>query len=210
MKTKSPYSIARNASMNTTAVVAVLALAGCTHRPAPVVQTPPPPPQKPQPQERTDMAIVDAIADSGIRSAIVTQHTLFPYHFAPDSEALNELGQGELAVLISHLRTVGGGQLNVRAGDAPEPLYTARVRYVRDMIRRGGVDPAAVKIADAAPGGEGAPTGQVLRALTADAAGKKFQTSGEAAASSRNGSGGGGSSSGGSSSGTGNGTGGMP
>jgi hypothetical protein len=174
MKTPRINSTARTAKRTAAAVVVALAAAaGCAHKePAPVAKGPPP-----QPMQVQDMGIVDAIGDAGIRSAIVTQHTLFPYHFAADSDTLNELGQDELAVLISHLRTVGGGQLNVRAGDAPEPLYSARVRYVRDMLRKGGVDPATVKIADAPAGGEGTPSTTVLRALTAEANKQTFGSS---------------------------------
>ncbi|MDB5293233.1 MAG: hypothetical protein JWL69_4474 [Phycisphaerales bacterium] len=204
MKTTLVYPIVRRTNLAAAAAALLLAVAGCAHKPQPAVAKAPPPPP-PLPPQFTDMAIVDAIGDSGIRSAIVTQHTLFPYHFAPDSEALNELGQNELGVLITHLHAVGGGDLNIRAGDAPEPLYTARVRYVRDMLRKGGVDPAAVRIADAPPGGEPARSTAVLKALEADANKKDFQSGGEIAGSSSNGGGGGGggNSSGGGSSGTG-------
>jgi hypothetical protein len=126
-----------------------------------------PPPSEAQKREAaTDMAMVDTISDSGVRSAILVQHSLFPYHFVLGGETLNELGERDLAVLISHYRYQGGGELNIRRGDAGEALYSARIRHVQQAMRYKGVEVANVRITDAPPGGEGIASTEVLRALS--------------------------------------------
>jgi len=118
----------------------------------------------PEPQ-LTDMGIVDSINDSGIRAAIITQHTLYGYHFAGDSRELNELGQRDLAVLISHFKGQGGGDLSIRRGEISESLYASRVEKIKEAIKAAGVDLAAVRIADVSPGGAGMAGDDVVRAV---------------------------------------------
>jgi len=103
----------------------------------------------------TDMMIVDSINDSGIRTAIIVQHTLYAYHFGEGGAELNDLGKRDLAVLITHYKAHGGGMLSVRRGEAPDALYAARIIAVKDWLQAGGIDPATVQIADAPPGGQG-------------------------------------------------------
>src|ERR1044071_5771977 len=67
-------------------------------------------------QEAIDAALVHAVSDTAINNAIITQHTLFPYHFVSGTAELNELGQRELAVLCDHYRA-NGGAATVREGD---------------------------------------------------------------------------------------------
>jgi hypothetical protein len=78
---------------------------------------------------------------------------------------LDELGERDLAVLMSHYRSMGGGELSIRRGDTPEALYTARVHRVQQVLRRGGVDLAAVRIVDMPAGGEGIASTEAFRAL---------------------------------------------
>ena len=46
--------------------------------------------------------LATAMQDSAMRNAILSQHTLFPYHFEPDSEHLNERGRLDRAILAGH------------------------------------------------------------------------------------------------------------
>lgn len=155
-----------------TVLSALLAAAGCASRPKPAAQAPR------EPEQLTDMRIVDAIGDSGVRAAIVTQHTLFPYHFGAGSFHLNELGEDDLAVLISNLRTLNGGELNVRRGDASDELYTARVHFVEEQLRLAGIDLSQVKISDGVAAGTGMASVNVMRALQREAAQGSFDSTG--------------------------------
>jgi len=110
-----------------------------------------------------DMQIVDGVRDSGVRAAIVAQHTLYPYHFVSDSDALNELGHRDVTVLATHLRGVASGKINIRRGEEmPASLYDARVASVRKMLQEQEVNADRVQITDGTPGGM-SPSVDVLR-----------------------------------------------
>lgn len=145
--------------------------------------------------QTTDIMIVDSVSDSGIRTAIITQHTLYAYHFVDGGTELNDLGKRDLAVLMSHFKAHDGGSLSIRCGETPQPLYAARVQAVQDLLKAGGIDPAKVQIADASPGGAGMSGNDAARAMSKSD--EAFQSS----SGGTGGSGGGGSSSGSSSSG---------
>jgi len=154
----------------------LLVAAGCaSHSPSA------PPPPLPQ---LADMEIVDSINDSGIRSAIITQHTLYGYHFAGDSRELNELGQRDLAVLIAHFKAQGGGELNVRRGEMSETVYASRLSRIQDLLKASGFDPAQVRIADAAPGGSGLASDDVVRAMKRSASDQPYQAADRSASGS--------------------------
>lgn len=101
--------------------------------------------------------------------AILTQHTLYPYHFQANASELNELGMRDLLVLASHYREAPG-RLNLQQGDASDALYEARVAHVKDSLAQAGVDAQRVTIADDLPGGSGVPADRVLVILGADVA----------------------------------------
>jgi hypothetical protein len=111
-----------------------------------------------------DTWLARTIRDEGMRNAIITQRTLFPYHFITDSEELNELGKLDLAVLVRHYRDYPGS-LNVRRGDADTTLYEGRVKKVRDLLEKAGLNAQAMKIADAMPGGPGVQSEHAIRIL---------------------------------------------
>jgi hypothetical protein len=149
------------------AAVLTLALGpGCAHK------TPPP---QPASEKESDMLVTDGVRDAQVRAAIVAQHTLFPYHFAEGGEELNDLGRADLSVLAQHLRSQGGGELNVRRGPAAELLYSARVVRVREALRAEGVDVAKVRIADNFAGADGMSSTDVARALSSEQGQKAFQ-----------------------------------
>ena len=107
---------------------------------------------------------INTVSDAAITSALIRQHTLFPYHFNPGLETLNELGERDLASLAAHYRA-RPGELGVRRGDAPEDLYTARLAVVSKHLQDAGVDTARLKIIDAPPGGPGLGSDRVVKIL---------------------------------------------
>jgi hypothetical protein len=131
---------------------------GCAHKPpaatAPVTMDP----------QTTDLAIVDAIRDTDVRTAIVTEHTLFPYHFVVDSDSLNALGRADMAVLLEHYRSEKG-TLNVRHGEVSDELYASRVKRVQEVLAANGIAAGRVEISDGLPGGDGMNAYNVARAM---------------------------------------------
>ncbi len=108
--------------------------------------------------------MVNSIRDAAINQAIITQHTLFPYHFYPGRDTLNELGERDLAALAAYFRG-HTGQLNIRRGDLSDEMYHARVATVRKRLTESGVDASRIAIADGLPGGPGMPSDQVVKIL---------------------------------------------
>lgn len=118
--------------------------------------------------QRLDTELVRTLNNIGIENAIVTQHTLYPYHFVPNGEGLNELGQRDLAVLTRYFLE-HPGVLNVRRGeDTSAEVYQARVAGVRNRLQQAGVEPGRVNLVDGAPGGSGLISEQVVTILQKD------------------------------------------
>jgi hypothetical protein len=115
--------------------------------------------------QRLDRELVKTLNNIGVENAIITQHTLYPYHFVVDGEKLNDLGQRDFAVLARHF-TEHPGLLNVRLGERVSPeLYKARVAYATSLLKEAGIDPARVSISDGMPGGPGMPAERVVTIL---------------------------------------------
>lgn len=119
----------------------------------------------------------NSIRDEAIRNAIITQRTLFPYHFVLDSADLNDLGRSELRVLASHFSN-RIGEISVRRGKTPEPLYLARIENVIENLREFGVDTDRLKISDVPPGGDGMSSERVLEIILQGDAGSFTQDNG--------------------------------
>ncbi len=115
-----------------------------------------------------DMQIVEAVRDSGVRAAIVAEHTIYAYHFVSNSDELNELGQRDLSVLASHYRAhASGGMLNVYRTGTSEALYSARVKVVVAALKAQGVNTDQLHVSDG-PAGDGKTMSQdVLRDVRA-------------------------------------------
>ena len=108
--------------------------------------------------------MVNSIRDAGISAGILTQHTLFAYHFETGRETLNPLGERDLAVLAGNFK-LRPGQLNVRRGDVSEDLYKTRLDYVNRRLADAGVEVARLKIVDAPAGGPGMPSERAIKIL---------------------------------------------
>jgi hypothetical protein len=103
----------------------------------------------------------DEIQNASLNNAIVSQHTLYPYHFVTGSAELNELGARDLNVLVAHF-LIASGDLNVRRGEASQPLYESRVKTVLERLAAAGVTSSSVAVKDGLPGGEGISSERVL------------------------------------------------
>ncbi|MHC4700438.1 MAG: hypothetical protein ACYTFQ_07670, partial [Planctomycetota bacterium] len=105
--------------------------------------------------------LITSYNNIAIQNAIISEHTLFPYHFVNNGEELNELGERDLAVLTAHLAR-SGGHLNIRQLHTPADLYEARVNLVRGRLEEAGIDMARISTSDGMPGGSGMPSERVL------------------------------------------------
>ncbi len=108
-----------------------------------------------------DAMLRDSLHDSAINKAIIAQHTLYRYHFVPDSARLNELGERDLAVLTGHYREYPG-KLNIQRGNTPADIYDARVQTVADTMARAGVGVERIMVSQDLPGGQGMASEDVL------------------------------------------------
>ena len=105
--------------------------------------------------------LVNSYNDIAMQNAIVTQHTLFPYHFVTDGAELNELGRRDLAALTSHFMN-HAGHLNIRRQNTPADIYEARVNMVHARLQEAGIDMERMSISDDMPGGSGITSERIL------------------------------------------------
>jgi len=117
-----------------------------------------------EPEKSIDAELVKTLNNIAVENAIITQHTIYPYHFVTDGEELNELGQRDLAVLAGHFAE-NAGTLNVRRGQTPAALYEARVARVTESLKQAGVDTARLSVSDEMPGGTGMSSERVVTIL---------------------------------------------
>ena len=121
--------------------------------------------------------LVNSYNDTAVQNAIISQHTLYAYHFVQDGPELTELGERDLAVLARHL-AVNGGDLNIRRHDTPAELYQARVSTVRERLREAGIDMERVRVSEGMPGGSGMASESVLVILASKGVSTPAATSG--------------------------------
>jgi hypothetical protein len=106
--------------------------------------------------------LVTVYNDMAIENAIITQHTLYPYHFVQNSQELNELGFRDFGVLAGHF-IENPGTLNVRQDHSvTDDLHERRVEFVQEMLEEAGVDSDRINIEDGMPGGSGLASERVL------------------------------------------------
>jgi len=111
-----------------------------------------------------DAELVNTLNNIGVENAIITQHTLYPYHFVTGGEQLNDLGQRDFAVLAKHF-TEHPGVLNIRRGEVSAELYNGRVAYVVSRLKEAGVEKNRVTVSDEMPGGTGMSSERVVTIL---------------------------------------------
>jgi hypothetical protein len=105
--------------------------------------------------------LIRSFHDVAWQNAIISQHTLFPYHFVDNGAELNELGRRDLAVLASHFKE-NPGRLNVRHDHVPDQLYEARVDLVVDRLKQAGIEIERLSVSDGMTGGSGMASERVL------------------------------------------------
>lgn len=120
--------------------------------------------------------LVRSYNDIAMQNAIVSQHTLFPYHFVTNGAELNELGQRDIAALTSHF-IKHPGHLNIRRHNTTADLYEARVNMVHERLQGAGIDMERISISDDMPGGSGIASERVLIILERASKGASKATS---------------------------------
>ena len=120
--------------------------------------------------------LVNSYNDIAIQNAIVSQHTLFPYHFVKNGAELNELGQRDIAALTSHFMK-HPGHLNIRRHNTTADLYEARVNVVHERLQEAGIDMERISISDNMPGGSGVASERILIILEQASKGASSGTS---------------------------------
>lgn len=105
--------------------------------------------------------LINSYNDIAMQNAIVSEHTLYPYHFVNNGAELNELGQRDFAILTKHF-TQHAGKLNIRRHNSPAELYEARVKLVREGLQQAGIDMERISISDDMPGGAGMTSERIL------------------------------------------------
>ncbi len=111
--------------------------------------------------------LIESYSNTSINNAIISQHTLFPYHFVNNAAELNELGDNDLKVLIKHFMK-NPGKLNIRQNEVSDEIYQARVDFVLKKIKDAGIDRKKISISDNMPGGPGMSSEKVFVILEKD------------------------------------------
>ena len=120
--------------------------------------------EKSQDRHLINSELINSYNDIAVQNAIISQHTLFPYHFVKNGAALNELGQRDFGVLTKYFMK-HPGHLNIRRNDSSMDLYQARVNFVLEKLKEAGIDAEQIRISDGMPGGPGMPSERVLLIL---------------------------------------------
>lgn len=98
------------------------------------------------------------------RNAIVRQRAMMPHHFVTGSAELNELGEEHVSVLAEHYRR-HPGQLRLWRGESDDALYQQRIETLHAALADAGIAEERVQIAPGLPGGDGAPSREVIEDL---------------------------------------------
>lgn len=125
--------------------------------------------QKPD-MHKVNSGLLDVYKDTAVNNAIISQHTLYPYHFVNNGAELNELGLRDVGVLSAHFAK-NPGQLNIRHDNISTDLYSARINFVLDKLKEAGINTKDVAVADGMPGGPGITSQAVIVIMKEDNAG---------------------------------------
>ena len=115
-------------------------------------------------RDQVNRAILDTYSDLAIQNAIITQHTIYPYHFVNNSAELNVIGTRDLSVLIEHFLQNPGG-IAVQKGVVDDILYQSRAQLVYEKLLEAGIPQDKINITDGMPGGDGMASGTVIEIL---------------------------------------------
>jgi len=140
----------RNAGITTIVILFCILVIGCEENV-----------EKSPDKQQVNTWLVNSYNNTAIENAIISQHTVFPYHFVNNASQLNELGKRDVAILAGHFMKYAG-DLNIRRHNTPADLYEARVNAVVERLQEAGVDIERINIADGMPGGSGMASEKVL------------------------------------------------
>lgn len=115
-------------------------------------------------KSQVNRAILESYSDLAIQNAIITQSTLYSYHFVNNSAQLNTLGKRDLGVLIQHFVN-NPGQLSIQQGNVSNELYQQRQKMVYDALLAGGIPKSQIVITQDMPGGSGMSSNEVIEIL---------------------------------------------
>jgi hypothetical protein len=82
----------------------------------------------------------------GVYNGIAAERSVYPKDFHPGTSTLNELGMRRVGALADACRGASG-RITILRGDAPEPLYDARIAAVRQELADAGLDLERVTVA---------------------------------------------------------------
>lgn len=111
----------------------------------------------------------ESLRAASLNAAIVSQATLYPYHFMTGTATLNELGRRDLGVLAAYFHD-HAGTLNVHRAGTAQALYDQRLATVHAALAAAGIASGQIALADGLPGGDGMESDRVLHILTVQAA----------------------------------------
>ena len=114
-------------------------------------------------------AVLESYSDLAIQNAIITQSTLYPYHFVSNSARLNTLGKRDMGVLIRHFAE-NPGQLSVQQGSVSDQLYQDRRQVVYKALVAGGIAEKNIVITNDMPGGSGMLSNDVIKIVQEESA----------------------------------------
>ena len=107
---------------------------------------------------------VRALQNLQIENGIIRQRTVYPYHFLPDTAALNQLGTYDLQILAQYFER-HSGKLNVLRGHAGNALYEARVGSAMQQLAGLGVQTDRLQVVDEFSAGDGMLSARVIIVL---------------------------------------------
>jgi hypothetical protein len=105
-------------------------------------------------QRAFDSSAVETLQDALLKSAVLEQHAIYPYHFVPQSAVLTELGQRDLDILAEKYKELPGPLVLVR-GDATDELYAQRRATIVDAFKAAAVPGDRITVVEGLPGGTG-------------------------------------------------------
>jgi hypothetical protein len=105
--------------------------------------------------------LINSYSDIAVQNAIISQHTLYPYHFVNNSAELNELGLRDLGILAAHFEK-NPGKLNIRRNGTSADVYKGRIDLVVAKLEGSGIDTKQMSIADGMPGGSGITSEKII------------------------------------------------
>jgi hypothetical protein len=115
---------------------------------------------------RENMFASDSFRSAQVNKAIITQRTIWAYHFVTNTSELNPLGMRDLGVLAAYYADHNKGDIRIRRAGASQVLYDERVAAVVNHLIASGVPKGQLTVSDASPVGSGIPSERIVTVLS--------------------------------------------